>query len=522
MKSNLTKLGSNSRCRQIGTITSLNIQKMEWEKLLSSKRIKELESGKPKSESIGTEFRTEFQRDYDRCLFSTPVRRLQDKAQVFPLEPNDSVRTRLTHSLEVSQIARGIASKVTKKLIEEGKINYDQGEAIILIAVTSALIHDLGNPPFGHSGEDAMRLWFKNKIEGHGISQFLKKELEEIKLLTEEEKNDLLNFEGNAQTIRLISKLQMLGDFSGLNLTAGTLSASRKYTAHSMQIGIKGQRFKKLGYFQSEKELIELVERETGTENRRNPITFLVEAADDIAYSIIDLEDGIKKGVVTWELISRELKKVGESGAKLISEAEKNINERCLSVGFDPIEENGEMIEFKELKGKALDEARISILRTFYITEMVDSVSSAFLENYESIMEGGFDKELVEVCDKKEIIKKCKGMAVEFIFPHNSILKLELMGKRVIHDLMDILWEGIVLAPYIEKEYKKEHKLNQKTYDLLSSNYRSVFESKTKASKNDGSIERKAFYLRSQLLADYICGMTDSFAVALHKELKNG
>ena len=495
---------------------------MEWEKLLSNKRIKELQTGTLKSNIGDTEFRSEFQRDYDRCLFSTPVRRLQDKAQVFPLEPNDSVRTRLTHSLEVSQIARGIANKVAKSLFEQGKISNDQSEAIILIALTSALIHDLGNPPFGHSGEDAMRIWFKNKIEGHDKGEFFEKEQEEIRELTKEEKNDLLNFEGNAQTIRLLSKLQMLGDFSGLNLTAGTLSASRKYTANSIQIGTGGQKFKKLGYFQSEKELISLVEMETGTENRRNPITFLVEAADDIAYSIIDLEDGIKKGVVTWESISRRLKNVGESGINLINKAENNINDRCLSVGFEPKKENGKIIEFKELKGKALDEARISILRTFYISEMVDSVSNAFLENYASIMEGEFDKELVEISNKNVLVSECKRMAVEFIFPHNSILKLELMGKRVINDLMDIFWEGIVLAPYITKDYKREFKLNQKTYDLLSSNYKSVFESETKGLKTDGSIERKAFYRRSQLLADYICGMTDSFAVALHKELKNG
>lgn len=495
---------------------------MEWKKLLSNKRIKELQTGTPKSTIDETEFRSEFQRDYDRCLFSTPVRRLQDKAQVFPLEPNDSVRTRLTHSLEVSQIARGIASNVTRSLLREGKTSNDQSEAIILIALTSALIHDLGNPPFGHSGEDAMRIWFKNKIEGHDKGEFFEKEQEEIRKLTKEEKNDLLNFEGNAQTIRLLSKLQMLGDFNGLNLTAGTLSASRKYTADSTQIGNVGQRFKKLGYFQSEKELIELVENETGTENKRNPITFLVEAADDIAYSIIDLEDGIKKGVFTWESISRRLKNVGASGINLINKAENNINDRCLSVGFEPIKENDKIIEFKELKGKALDEARISILRTFYINELVESVSKAFLENYDSIMEGGFDEELVNVCDKNGLVSECKRMAVEFIFPHNSILKLELMGKRVIHDLMDIFWEGIVLAPYITKDYKKEHKLNQKIYDLLSSNYKSVFESETKGLKTDGSIERKAFYLRSQLLADYICGMTDSFAVALHKELKNG
>lgn len=495
---------------------------MNWDKLLSDNRIKDLKSGKEKPKSFDSEFRSEFQRDYDRCLFSTPVRRLQDKAQVFPLEPNDSVRTRLTHSLEVSQIARGIANKVTNQLLVDEKISKDQSEAIILIALTSALIHDLGNPPFGHSGEDAMRIWFKNKIEGHDKGEFFEIEQEEISKLTTEEKNDLLNFEGNAQTLRLISKLQMLGDFTGLNLTAGTLSASRKYTADSMQIGTGGQRFKKLGYFQSEKDLIKLVEKETGTEKKRNPITFLVEAADDIAYSIIDLEDGIKKGVVTWESISRRLKNVGESGAKLISKAEENINGRCRSVKFEPVEVNGEIIEFKELKGKALDEARISILRTFYITEMVDSVSNAFLENYDSIMEGEFDKELVEVCDKNELVSECKRMAGEIIFPHNSILKLELMGKRVIHDLMDIFWEGIVLAPYISKVYKKENKLNKKTYDLLSSNYKSVFESETKGLDTDGLIERKAFYIRSQLLADYICGMTDSFAVALHKELKNG
>jgi len=213
-----------------------NSPDMDWQKLLSTRRVRQLAGGKA-SEQAPTETRTEIHKDYGRAVFSTPVRRLQDKAQVFPLEPIDAVRTRLTHSLEVSAMARGLANGVCQKLLKLPKVErphritpadaYD----IETIAATCGLLHDIGNPPFGHFGETAIRDWFhKENLKNPSTLNFDWPQGEALR-------NDLLNFEGNAQTIRLLSKLQVLSDRFGLNLTAATFSALCKYTASSLEIG---------------------------------------------------------------------------------------------------------------------------------------------------------------------------------------------------------------------------------------------------------------------------------------------
>ncbi len=273
---------------------------MEWEKLLSEKRIRELLEDKP-ANPLKPDERTQHGRDYDRAIFSTPVRRMQDKTQVFPLDPNDSVRTRLTHSLEVSNIARNMAHSIGNWLLEEGEIKKSQQrDSIEIIATTCGLIHDLGNPPFGHAGEKAIQEWFREKDKK--FFEFVSKPKK-----SEQLKKDFLKFEGNAQTIRLISKLQVLADFYGLNLTCATMSAACKYIACSKEITKSRHEKSKLGYFTSEQELIEKIQKETGTKNIRNPITYIVESADDIAFSVVDIEDGVKKGVISWDVLKEKL-----------------------------------------------------------------------------------------------------------------------------------------------------------------------------------------------------------------------
>lgn len=477
---------------------------MEWKKLLNQQRINSRDSSSIRSTK---DHRTEFERDYDRCLFSTPVRRLQDKAQVFPLEPHDSVRTRLTHSLEVSNIARGIANRVAELLINGDKIRPEDKESIIFIASTCALIHDLGNPPFGHAGEDAMRDWFRSKLEQEQLE------------LSDLQRKDFLNFEGNAQTIRLVSKLQMLGDFTGLNLTAGTLAASRKYLSPSDSIQEKGnQAFKKLGYFQSERGLILQLEKETGAVNMRHPITYIVEAADDVVYSIIDIEDALKKGILDWDTIKSELLPYCKD---LIEKSEENIRDRAERQNFT---KNGTLKEgeFDQLRGQALAEARMSIFRTAVINFNMDSVVQEFGDRYNEIMNGTYERELVDNKTCGDLVKKCKSLAAAHVFPYPEILKLEIMGKNIIHNLMDSFWNGIKYFPYDELEANvkktKKYPFNYKAYSLLSENYKTVFEAAY--SKAGDNSEKN--YAKLQFLADYICGMTDSFAQELHKKLKNG
>lgn len=287
---------------------------LDWNKLLYTKRIRELRGGRT-STRTAQDIRSEFDRDYDRAVFSTPVRRLQDKTQVFPLEPNDAVRTRLTHSLEVSTLARGLVRAVAQQLVNKKRISQDQAFGIEAIASTCGLIHDLGNPPFGHAGERAISSWFKKKLDQDAdFFKDLDNHPQAVQL-----RNDFLEFEGNAQTLRIVSKLQLLADRHGLNLTVGTLSAAMKYTAASDEIG-KGvpHEKEKPGYFASEQDVVDIIRDQTGTGAARNPIAYLVEACDDTIYATVDIEDGIKKGVITWQSLEHALLEEAKSSAAKI------------------------------------------------------------------------------------------------------------------------------------------------------------------------------------------------------------
>ena len=245
--------------------------------------------------------RTIFETDYDRLLFSTPVRRLADKTQVFPLDRNDSVRTRLTHSHEVSNLARSLGNRILRTqphyFGEDPAIRC----AVPVILATVGLAHDLGNPPFGHQGEAAIGRWFdahRREFSEPGCIQ----PLSEFKAVPTVDQNDFLRFEGNAQTLRLLARLQTTSGPSGLNLTAATLAALMKYTVPSSKTDKGSAATKKFGFFVSEVDVVNWVRRATGLEEgQRHPLTWLIEACDDTAYSILDAEDAIKKDLVSPE-----------------------------------------------------------------------------------------------------------------------------------------------------------------------------------------------------------------------------
>ncbi len=267
---------------------------MNWEQLLSRKLLCD---EKPVKQNLN-DGRSPFQRDFDRIVFSSAFRRLQDKTQVFPLPESDFVHTRLTHSFEVSCVGRSLGTLIGSKIIQRHKELKEQYSHFHLgeIVAAACLAHDIGNPPFGHSGEDAISEYFKN---GDG-KQFKEK-------LTELQWNDLTKFEGNAQGFRLLTKLQNPKIKGGLRLTCATLAAFTKYPKESFTIDNtnadgKSKLYKKFGFFQPEKELFSEVAGEVGLNKKlnkqkylwweRHPLAFLVEAADDICYRIMDLEDG--------------------------------------------------------------------------------------------------------------------------------------------------------------------------------------------------------------------------------------
>ena len=467
---------------------------MEWKKLLCEKRIRELLGGLESWRMPG-ERRTEFDRDYDRAIFSTPVKRLQDKAQVFPLEPNDSVRTRLTHSLEVSTVAKGLAGSVGKWLLKGKHLSNERDiRAIEAIAMTCGVIHDLGNPPFGHAGEMAIQDWFANKLrKDKGFFYDFRKSDNGEQLV-----KDFLRFEGNAQTLRLVSKLQLLLDMHGLNLTAGTFSAACKYTATSEQADRDHPDHgkSKPGYFASEDEVVRKVREATGTGDARNPITFLVEASDDAVYSTSDLTDGVKKGVLHWSTIEKRFRKSADS---------QGLIKKCLGTVKKQMKKSS-----LPISGRAKDEAKIQLFGVAAIGCIVRGSVEAFKQHYEGIMSGEYRGELVKDSRAAELVKACKGLGQDFVYCADSNLRLEISGRRVIHDLMDFFWEAS------EPENADGKTFAGKLYSLMSGNYRAVCAHAIKT----GQLPEK--YYKLQLVTDYICGMTDGFACDLHRRLTNG
>ena len=456
---------------------------MNWTTLLNPERRRQT--------TIVGGHRTQFERDFDRSVFSTPVKRLQDKAQVFPLEPHDAVRTRLTHSLEVSCVARGLATSVSEWLIQQGEIKAGDDRSIEAISATCGLIHDLGNPPFGHSGEDAIRSWFQR--EDH--TEELKKGLS-----CEQQMQDFLRFEGNAQSLRLVATLQVLADRTGLNLTFGTLSALRKYVAPSDKTNkdSPNRAWRKPGYFASENDIVNQIKEATGTGAARNPICFLVEAADDIVYLAADVEDAVKKGILSWSDVQEKL----DSKSDFVQRAIEK-KETILKAGRSEVP--------KDLD----DDAHVAAFRTAAIGVMTEAVVDTFKKVYQAIMDGRHEGDLLDESEAKDLAGCLRTIGQTCVYPTRSTLTLELMGRHVIHDLMDIFWEGARALP-IEGE-PKTSKFEGKAAALISANYRRIFQ--------DFATEKKdlpEIYHRFQLVTDYICGMTDSFAKRLHSELFNG
>ena len=329
---------------------------LDWKRLLNPMRRKDLHGP---SESIDTGAgRQEIERDYDRILFSTPTRRLADKTQVFPLEENDAIRNRLTHSLEVSNLARSIGVRIAFDHAEEvfGECHTDLQVARNIPALLAAvgLAHDLGNPPFGHQGEVAIRDWFKNHngdIDSH---------------------DDFLKFDGNPQTFRLLTRLQVLNDDFGLNLTVATLSALMKYPSFHNSKNHGG--FKKFGIFESEKHIAQEVWHETGLrEGIRHPLAYIMEACDDIAYSVIDAEDTVKKGYASfYDLMDF-----------LMSSAP---DDEAISKAVTAARRKNDEFKNVSLSSRELNDISMLMFRVKAISMMVVSATDVFVSHIGNIM----------------------------------------------------------------------------------------------------------------------------------------
>ncbi len=487
---------SGMESRELETGFELRVKMdLMWVKLLCSDRAS---SGDGRHAIGGVALddygRSQFDKDYGRAVFCAPVRRLQDKTQVFPLDPCDSVRTRLTHSLEVSSVARGLARAVASSEVRRGAIDETQARAIETIVSTSALLHDIGNPAFGHSGEAAIQDWFK-----------LEKNTDVLKGLSDEQQADFLRFEGNAQTLRLVTRLQVLARPEALNLTYGTLSALQKYVSSASGADRSVHSLKKPGFFLSESGLVAEWREHTGLSgSARNPMALLMEAADDIAFSVIDIEDAIKKRFVSWDVFEQWMRahaKKHDRAAELIKFLERT---RSYVGELAP-----------DLAGSLLDQARSQIFRTHLIEYGVQSTADAFAQNRDRIMAGEFHTELIEASEAWESIKACKGFPRKLVYNHPEILTLESRGRIVVRDLMDFFWEGAREAGRNDEERKGHTAFGEKALSLISGNYQRVFRS-----SEDGVLPLK--YHQIQMVTDQVCGMTDGYACRLHKELFGG
>ena len=312
-----------------------------------------------------------------------------------------------------------------------------------------------------------------------------------------------MKFEGNAQSLRLVATLQILADYNGLNLTFGTLSALCKYVARSDKAdkGATDHAFHKPGYFASEEDIVERVRHETGTGDARHPICFLVEAADDIVYLAADVEDAVKKDLLSWREIEKELRSA--TGVDSVKDA-LAFQDRILKAGRPEVPQNLD------------DDIMTAAFRTAAIRIMIDGAFNAFKERYGEIIEGQYPGTLLQGSNARELEKCLRKIGVERVYPMRSTLTLELMGRHVIGGLMDVFWEGAAVLP--SRGSPKTTEFAGKAAALFSPNYRQVFQHFV----NIGGRKLPEAYHRLQLVTDYICGMTDSFAKRLHGELFNG
>lgn len=381
---------------------------MQWQQLLSLKRQGDT-TKRLRIEQDDT--RLGFEVDYDRIIFSSAFRSLQDKTQVIPLSKTDFVHTRLTHSLEVSVVARSLGRLVGKEILKKHPylketLGYQMNDFGAIVAA-AALAHDIGNPPFGHSGEKAIGEYFKN-----GKGAIFKEKL------TPKQWQDLTDFEGNANGFTVITGGQDKQE-GGLRLSYATLGAFMKYPKESLpKKPIPEIADKKFGCFQSDIAFFQEVATELGlikkdyTEGlafQRHPLAFLVEAADDICYTIIDFEDGINLGLVQEEFALEYL-------IKLVKDS----------------------IDTKKYQQLHTKEERISYLRALAINSLIQDAVAVFLKNEEKILEGTFHHALLDKSNYKAQINDIIKMSVNSIYKSKEVIQKEITGYQVLNDLLDV------------------------------------------------------------------------------------
>ncbi len=447
---------------------------MNWNNIFSEKRIG--------SDTTSKGVRTQFQRDFDRLIFSSSFRRLQNKTQVFPLPGSTFVHNRLTHSLEVASVGRSLGKIVGEELSKKDGITKEAKTfykyELQNVVATAGLAHDIGNPAFGHSGEKAISKYFLDNTN----LQIESKEL--MSFFSLPEWADLTSFEGNANALRVLTHTFRGKAPGGLGLTITTLASLLKYPCESVSIDKKIKHRKKYGFFQAEKDTVREIfsnlnmikESDNPVVYKRHPFVYLTEAADDICYRILDMEDALRLGIIEESRVTNYFIRLLES----INHKDDNI---------DKIRKTLEKIEDRN--------ERITYLRAKCINALTLESADIFLKNSDSIILGTYNNSLVDsIEDDNSILKKIRRVSYEEIYNHDTVLEIEIAGYHVISELLSLF------IPAVLK--KNPDNKDQKLLRLIP---------------NQFTADTDSAYVKALSVLDYVTGMTDLYATELYRKI---
>jgi dGTPase len=448
---------------------------MKFETIFSEKRVG--------SDKVSAGPRSGFQRDFDRLIFSSAFRRLQNKTQVFPLPGTAFVHNRLTHSLEVASVGRSLGKMIGARISEGYKSNEEVLEfyryELANVIGAACLAHDIGNPAFGHSGEKAISNYFienaASTIDGQVLRDFF----------TEREWKDLTSFEGNANAVRILTH-QFRGRFKGgFGLTYTTIASILKYPCESVAVDKGSRHRKKYGFFQGEKavaldimqELQMIEESSEPLVYKRHPFVYLVEAADDICYSIVDMEDAHRLKILTK-------KEVEEAFMGAIHKLDKDSVDRSYGY-YKEIDDTSEAIAF---------------LRARIINLLVNQSTEVFLDHQSEILDGTFNESLVDSIEKRTgALQLIQEISLDKIYQHDTVIQIEIAGYNVMSELLGLF------IPALLKQ-KPSHK-EQKVLKLFPYQF-TEFEETSNA------------YEKALNALDFLSGMTDEYATEMYRKLK--
>ena len=431
--------------------------------------------------------RSNYQKDYDRIIFSSSFRRLQNKTQVFPLPGTTFVHNRLTHSLEVASVGRSLGEIVGQRLIDSQSLPLGPSAVsfysrdLSSVISSGCLAHDIGNPAFGHSGEEAISNFFVEHkdllIENQRLCDRFSKE----------EWADLTSFEGNANALRVLTQEFGGKAAGGLGITVTSLASILKYPCSSSSRDKKIKHRKKYGYFQSEKDIfVQIAEKlnlikdlDVNTGYKRHPFVYLVEAADDICYNIIDMEDAHRIGLLSKEVVASAflnlIEKLDVEDVKV-----KNVKKTYASIG-----DNNESISY---------------LRAKSISALVSSCADQFISNEKEIISGNFNSSLIgEIEKNSDALREIEEISYKEIYRSKSVLEIEIAGFHVMSELL-----GIFIPSAIKK---KRSSLDRTIIDLVPKQFHN-------------NINDDSDYLRVMNILDHISGMTDAYATEMFRKLK--